>query len=102
MTINVKESAKELLLSWGRPQSEFKDVISNLLSELDRLEKIKCGEFSDYEEILSQKIAAPLIKRIEELTCQKNACHQVILESDSRIAELEKLFIKIRNVIANG
>lgn len=49
----IRERAQHLVLSWGRPRSEFKEAITDLLAELERvesqsekyrLEMIRCGD----------------------------------------------------------
>lgn len=59
----IRERAQWLVLSWGRPQSEFKEAITDLLAELERVEKIA-------EPIESGKVVAELTRlnqRIAEL-----------------------------------
>ena len=114
----IRERAQHLVLSWGRPQSEFKEAITDLLAELERVEKWKEAVIDacvvswvlKKEHENNPKLAVndlcvwchsvaldPVVSsdakalhgRIAELDGQKNACQQVISERDQRIDELE-------------
>ena len=93
----IRERAQHLVLSWGRPQSEFKEAITDLLAELERVEK--------WKEAVIDACAVSWVLKKEHENNPKLAvndlcvwCHSVALDpvvsSDAkalhgRIAELE-------------
>ena len=63
----IRERAQHLVLSWGRPQSEFKEAITDMLAELERMENSREAECMECEKLACTEIRQQAARECVEI-----------------------------------